>query len=246
MLGGWYMNRPASKKRIQPFCETHNIDLDDYIVPQGGYKHFNDFFYRKIKSGKRTIQDGVCSPADGKILVFNSIDDSLQFFVKSQSFSLSTLLGSTDLAQKFEGGSMAIVRLAPPDYHRFHFPASGIASNTQKINGSYYSVSPLALRKSLRIFLENKREYVELKTKDYGQIGIVDVGATLTGSIIQTFSENETVSKGQEKGYFAFGGSTIVLLFQKNKVPFAPDLIQNSLNGFETTVQMGEQIASSQ
>ncbi|HYQ56234.1 MAG TPA: phosphatidylserine decarboxylase, partial [Draconibacterium sp.] len=141
-------------------------------------------------------------------------------------------------------GEMAIVRLAPPDYHRFHFPASGTASKSIKINGHYFSVSPLALQKSLEIFCENKREYCTLSTEEYGDILIVDVGATMVGSIIQTYEANTQVKKGDEKGYFAFGGSTLVLLFEKGKITFDADLVENTKKGMETTVKVGENIAS--
>jgi phosphatidylserine decarboxylase len=242
-LGGRLMNSKMSAKRIDKFVKEHTIDMDQFIEPDDGYPHFNSFFYRKLQEGSRPIGNGICSPADGKILVFPSLKEVDDFFIKGQAFNLETFLNNKNLSEKYSSGSMAIIRLAPPDYHRFHFPADGIVGCPTKINGAYYSVSPLALRKSLRIFLENKREHVELKTKEYGDMLIVDVGATLTGSILQTYKQESTIKKGDEKGYFAFGGSTTVLLFEKNKVRFDPDLNINSSNGFETTIQMGEQIA---
>lgn len=243
-LGGWYMNRSASKSRIEPFCGEHHIDLADYEVPEGGYSNFNSFFFRKIKTATRPISEDVCSPADGKILVFDKVTDQQKFFIKGGEFDLNRFIGDKKLAEKYENGAMAIVRLAPPDYHRFHFPVSGEAGEVKRIKGWYYSVSPIALRKSLQIFMENKREHVSVKSPQFGDVLIMDVGATMTGSIIQTFQENSEVKAGDEKGYFAFGGSTTVLLFEKNKVQFSPDLVQNSLSGFETTIKMGEQIAS--
>lgn len=243
VMGGWFMNTSYSAKRVQAFVDTHNIDLDEYHVPESGFKHFNDFFYRKIKADKRPISDKVVSPADGKILVFPSLQDVPKFFVKGSEFDLHRFLQNDQLVEKYRKGSMAIVRLAPPDYHRFHFPVSGKVGKVKKIKGDYFSVSPLALRKSLQIFLENKREYCEVKTENYGDVLIMDIGATLTGSIIQTFEAETTVKSGQEKGYFAFGGSTTVLLFENEKVRFDPDLLTNTAKGFETTIKMGEQIA---
>ena len=148
------------------------------------------------------------------------------------------------MATKYDGGAMAIIRLAPVDYHRYHFPVSGIASKNTKIKGAYYSVSPLALRQRMRIFCENKREYSIVDSHNYGQVLICDVGATLTGSIIQTYEANSTVQKGDEKGYFAFGGSTLIILFEQGKIQFDQDLIENTKGGCETTIKMGEQIAS--
>ncbi|MCB0739091.1 MAG: phosphatidylserine decarboxylase [Bacteroidetes bacterium] len=241
-LGGGYMNLKRSAKNIEPFIADHGIDIAQFLVPENGYKHFNDFFYRNIKPNARPIGEGIVSPADGKILVFENIKQSRQFFLKGIPFSLGSFLRNQELAKKYEGGSMAIIRLAPADYHRFHFPYQGEVGEVTRIKGAYYSVSPLALRKSLRIFVENKREYCELTHPDIGNCLIIDVGATLTGSIIQTFDPHSTVTKGQEKGYFAFGGSTTVLLFEPNRIEFSEDLIRNTKAGLETTVLMGETV----
>lgn len=243
VMGGRYMDSAASAKKIAPFIEKHGMDMSDYIVPQEGFQCFNHFFYRKIDPAKRPIGDDVVSPADGKVLVFETIDASKRFFIKGNEFSLRSFLNDDELAKKYEGGAMCIVRLAPVDYHRFHFPADGVAGKMVRIKGDYYSVSPLALRKSLRIFCENKREYCIQQTEQYGDILICDVGATLTGSIIQTYTEDTHQPKGGDKGYFAFGGSTTVLLFEKGKVTFAQDLLDNTHAGYETTIKMGENIA---
>jgi len=243
-LGGRYMNTRWSAKRIPEFIQEHQIDLNEYAIAKvDGYKTFNDFFYRKLRAGARPVEEHLVSPADGKILVFPSLKEVDSFFVKGSKFSLQSFLRNDELTKKYAGGSMSIVRLAPPDYHRYHFPASGTASESVKIKGHYYSVSPLALRGSLEIFCENKREYSTLSTADYGDILIMDVGATMVGSIIQTYSPGQ-VKKGDEKGYFAFGGSTLVLLFGEGKINFNPDLIENTQKKLETTVKMGETIAS--
>ena len=243
--GGWFMSGSRSAKRIEGFINQHKMDLSDYLVPEGGYKTFNDFFYRKICDGARPLGSDFVSPADGKIIVFNTIDRCTQFFVKGSSFNISDFLNSKKLAEKYEGGGLAIIRLAPTDYHRYHFPASGKADPSVKIKGPYYSVSPLALKQSVRILLENKREYTILKTSEYGDVVICDVGATMVGSIHQTYKANSDVKKGEEKGYFAFGGSTLVILIEKDKVKFDEDLIGNTQNGMETAVRMGETIAKS-
>ncbi|MCV6629744.1 MAG: archaetidylserine decarboxylase [Flavobacteriaceae bacterium] len=242
-IAGKYMNSKASAKRVQPFIEDFNVPMEDYIIPETGYASFNDFFYRHIQTNARPIGDGVVSPADGKILVFPEITHSQQFFVKGKAFSVATLLGDEELAKQYIGGSMAIIRLAPTDYHRYHFPVDGQVSDNKKINGYYFSVSPLALQKNLQIFLENKREYVVVDSA-YGKVCIVDVAATMTGSMIQTHQAHTQITKGQEKGYFAFGGSTIILLFEKNTIKFSEDLITNTQNGMETSILMGETIAT--
>ena len=244
-MGGWYMDSRLSAKRIPEFVNEHRINLNECEFSDiKHYKTFNEFFYRKLKPEVRPVEEGVVSPADGKILAFQSMNDIPSFFIKGSEFNLQTFLGDESLAKKYETGAMAIVRLAPADYHRYHFPASGKASESIKINGHYFSVSPLALQKSLEIFCENKREYCTLSTDEFGDILVVDVGATMVGSIIQTYQAHTSVNKGDEKGYFAFGGSTLVLLFEKGKITFASDLIENTKKGLETTVKVGENIAS--
>ncbi len=242
-FGGLMMQWSYSKRKIPVFIKEHQLNMDEFVVPEKGYKNFNQFFYRKLKDKQRIIEDGVVSAADGKIVVFNQINDCYNFYIKDCSFNLTTFLKDKYLAQKYNGCAMAIIRLAPADYHRFHFPFDGIPSESKKIKGYYYSVSPLALKQNMKIFCENKREYSQLKTNSIGDILICEVGATLTGSIKQTYIPNQPVKKGDEKGHFSFGGSTIVLLFEKNKIKFNQDLINNTNNGFETAIKMGEQIA---
>ncbi|WP_196888563.1 phosphatidylserine decarboxylase [Aureivirga sp. CE67] len=241
-IGGWYMNSKGSKNKIENFIKEYNMDMSEYICPENGFSSFNDFFYRKIKPEARPIGDGVVSPADGKLLAFNTIKESNNFFIKGSEFTAKSFLKDETLAKKYENGAMVIIRLAPVDYHRFHMPASGEISESKLINGDYYSVSPLALKKSLEIFCENIREYSILKTSENGDILVSEVGATMVGSIIQTYKPNTKIEKGSEKGYFAFGGSTLVLFFEEGKVKLDEDLIENTKNGFETVVKMGEKI----
>jgi len=242
MYGGWVMNKSKSIQKIDEFLKVNQLDMSQFVVPEGGYKNFNDFFYRKLQPNKRPIGKGLVSPADGKVVAFKTIGCCMDFYVKDCTFNLITFLKDKELAKKYEGGSMLVIRLAPADYHRFHFPAEGIPNETKKIKGYYYSVSPIALKQNMRIFLENKREYSTLKTKEFGDILLCDVGATLTGSIIQTYIPNQRVKKGEEKGHFAFGGSTVVVLFEKDKVIIDEDLLENTQKGLETTVEMGETI----
>jgi len=242
-LGGWYMNTKLSAKRIPEFVSEHQINLNEFEISDlNQFETFNQFFYRKLKKDARPIGENVVSPADGKILAFQTMKDVTTFFVKGSEFTLNSFLRNDTLAKKYEDSAMAIIRLAPADYHRFHFPASGKVSESIPIKGHYFSVSPLALQGSLDIFCENYREYCTLETKDYGDILISDVGATMVGSIIQTYKANSEIQKGDEKGYFAFGGSTLVLLFEKGKIVFDSDLISNTKKGFETTIRMGENI----
>ncbi|MFK7786933.1 MAG: phosphatidylserine decarboxylase [Crocinitomicaceae bacterium] len=241
---GRYMSSKRSQKRIVPFIENYKIDLNDYQVTDANqFTSFNDFFYRKINPEKRPLGAGVVSPADGKTLGFQHLKDVPTFFVKGQEFDITRFVGDSEIAAKYQDGAMVIIRLAPTDYHRYHFPASGKATESRLIKGHYYSVSPIALQKSLEIFCENKRTFSELSTEKHGDIAIIEVGATMVGSIFQTYNSNQPIKKGAEKGYFAFGGSTVVVLFEKGKVRLSADLLENTRNGFETQVSMGETIA---
>jgi phosphatidylserine decarboxylase len=240
------MDSRLSAKRIDKFIRQHEINLNEFECTEANkYKTFNKFFYRKLKRSERPIAEGIVSPADGKILAFHSISHHRKFFIKGSEFTLKRFLQNDELVDKFKDGAMAIIRLGPADYHRFHFPVSGKISTTTKISGHYYSVSPLALKNSLRIFCENKREYSILSTLKYGDVLMMEVGASMVGSIFQNFKPYSAITKGEEKGYFSFGGSTIVLLFEKDKINFADDLLTNTQNGLETSVRMGENIANS-
>ena len=243
MLGGWYMNSRFSKGRIQQFIDTYKIDMSVYDIPANGeFRTFNEFFYRTVKPECRPLEDDIVSPADGRILAFQSLKDVSSFFVKGSEFMLESFLQDEKLTHKYADGSMFIIRLAPTDYHRFHFPSSGKISSSKAIKGHYFSVSPLALNKSLEIFCQNQREYSILQTKEYGDILISEVGATMVGSIIQSYQANSEIEKGQEKGYFAFGGSTVVLLFEKGSIKIDEDIVSNTKDGMETLIKMGERI----
>ncbi|PID27378.1 MAG: phosphatidylserine decarboxylase [Candidatus Cloacimonadota bacterium] len=244
-LYGKYMDSKRSRKMIPDFIKKNNINIEEAKLAPDKYKTFNQFFYRNLKDKARKLGRGLISPADGKILVFNEIDDNRNFFIKGEEFTLSQFIGDDGLVKKYYKGSMAIIRLAPADYHRFHFPATGVVSKSKKIDGNYYSVSPLAMKKSLQFFLKNKREYSILESEKFGEILYSEIGATMVGSIIQTYKPDTKVEKGDEKGYFAFGGSSLLLLFEKDKVKFSEDLLKNTNEGFETKINMGETIGNS-
>jgi phosphatidylserine decarboxylase len=238
------MDRPSSTKKIQPFVEEFNIDLSTAQKQQ--FNSFNDFFTRKLKNNARPLDTNstvTVSPADGKILAYANISNS-DFIIKGYRFNIFSFLSNTRLAQKYLDGTLVIIRLAPFDYHRFHFPISGRVSPTTRIDGDYYSVNPLALRKITEIFCLNKREFTILSNPLFGNVVMTEVGATMVGSIIQTYTGN-FVKKGEEKGYFKFGGSTVVLLFEKNKISIDEDLLINTLKGYETVIKEGERIGVS-
>lgn len=245
-LSSWYgrkMNKPASIKKIEGFVKQLGIDMTEAVKPISDYNSFNDFFYRTLKPEARPIENGFTSPGDGKLLAFENISDIHDFFIKGREFTLPEFLNDKNLAEKHKNSSLFILRLAPNDYHRYHFPYTGIASKMTKIKGDYFSVSPYALAANFtKVFCENKREYCILSTKEKGDIIVAPVGATMVGTIIETYKADSEVKKGDEMGYFAFGGSTIVLLIDKNNISIDKDILNNTKNKIETFVKMGEKI----
>jgi phosphatidylserine decarboxylase len=238
------MDRPSSTNKIQPFVEE--LDIDMSTAQKQEFSSFNDFFTRKLKNTARPVDTNstvAVSPADGKILAYAHIGNS-DFIIKGHRFDVVSFLNNTRLAQKYLDGTMVVIRIAPFDYHRFHFPISGSVSPITRIEGDYYSVNPLALRKMAEIFCLNKREFTIISNPMFGDVVMTEVGATMVGSIVQTYTGN-SVSKGEEKGYFKFGGSTVVLLFEKNKIRMDEDLLINTLKGYETVIRQGERIGVS-
>lgn len=242
-LYGRLMNRKSSTKNIESFVKSLNIDMSEAQKSISEFTSFNDFFYRKLKPSARPIGTDLVSPADAKLLAFNNISEVNEFFVKGQKFTLADYLQDEELAKKYENSSLLIFRLAPNDYHRFHFPYSGFVSEAREINGRYFSVSPYALHQDFtRVFVENKRAYLTLKTENKGEILLSPVGATMVGTIIETYKPNTNIEKGDEMGYFAFGGSTVVMLVDNQHFTIDKDILENTKNGIETAVVMGESI----
>ena len=243
----WYGNRmdlPESADKIAAFVKDYDIDLSE--AQKQKFTSFNDFFYRKLKANARPINrdsNVIISPADGKILAYENIGNQ-DFIIKGHRFNILEYFQSADLASIFKDGSLIIIRLCPTDYHRFHFPVSGTIAFDEKISGDLYSVSPIALRKKVDLFCMNKREFTLLYNRRLRNVIVSEVGATMVGSIIQTYADNK-VEKGEEKGYFKFGGSTVVLFFEKGNLIIDSDLLNNTKNGIETAVKMGEHIGES-
>ncbi|MEM9985240.1 MAG: archaetidylserine decarboxylase [Bacteroidota bacterium] len=242
-LYGRRMHSKASKSQVRPFIHNFQIDESEFEDPIESFDSFNDFFIRKLKPEARPIGDGLVSPADGKVLAFERVADLEKFFVKGRAFDLRTFLQNEALAARHQDSTLLLIRLAPDDYHRYHFPYAGLASSPQAIGGSYFSVSPYALRPNFgRVFLENKRSYTLLDTPDRGQMVLAPVGATMVGSIVHTYEAGQPVEKGEEMGYFAFGGSSILMLIEKAQAKIHEDILDHTAQGLETTIKMGEQL----
>jgi len=178
-------------------------------------------------------------PADGRHFAFAGASEIGGVFVKGQRFDLVRLLGDEALAARYAEGALVLSRLCPVDYHRFHFPAAGTPGEVTRIGGPLFSVSPLALRRKLAYLWTNKRTLTRLATRDFGTVLLLEIGATCVGSIIQTHRAGEPVAKGAEKGYFAFGGSSTITLFEPGAVRLAPDLLENAASQTELYARMG-------
>lgn len=243
---GWRMRRAKTAARVAPFIETYGLDENEFADPASSFRSFNEFFYRKLKPEARPIaggEDNVVFPADGRHLAVPDVSAMEQFFVKGQKFDLKKLLGDVALAGRYAKGTLVLSRLCPVDYHRYHFCASGEASEAKLLNGSLYSVSPLALRRQLAYFWENKRMLTELETERFGGVLCLEIGATCVGTIEQTFAPG-SVGKGDEKGYFAFGGSATITIFEPGKIRLADDLAEQSAEGVELYARMGDVMGS--
>lgn len=242
---GKYCDTKLSKNKIHSFVKNFNIDMSICKNDIKEFNNFNEFFIRELHSSARPIdmnKDIVISPGDGRLMVYDniSIDNLVQ--VKGIHYSLSELIQDDKIAKEYEGGTCLILRLCPTDYHRFHFIDWGVAEKTKFIPGNYYSVNPTALERIAKLYCQNKREWCVFHSENFGDIIHVEVGATCVGSIIQTYKDNVPVKKGDEKGYFKFGGSTTILFFKPHTIEIDKDILVQSSIGFETKVHMGETI----
>jgi phosphatidylserine decarboxylase len=245
-FSAWYgrrMDAPASRAKVAPFIRQYGIDVSDLADAPESYRTFNEFFYRRLRPAARPITmeaDEIAFPADGRHLALPDITACDSFFVKGIRFDLATLLQDAALAKRFARGSMLISRLCPVDYHRFHFPFGGTPSATRAVNGPLYSVSPIALRRRPSILWENKREITTLRTEALGNVLLLEIGATCVGSIVQTFNPDRVVVKGDEKGYFRFGGSCCITIFEAGRIRFTEDLLEHGAAGREVYARMGD------
>ncbi len=247
-LYGKYSDSRLSARKIPSFIKEFNIDMKLYENPNNKYQSFNDFFIRRLAEEEKHIDKNprnLIAPGDGRLTVYTNIDIDRLIQVKSLSYSLKELINNEALAEEYQGGTALILRLAPTDYHRFHFIDEGICNETKKIKGRYYSVNPIALERIPKLFCENKREWSSFSTKNFGEVLYVEVGATCVGSIVQSYTPGKSVSRGEEKGYFKFGGSTVILFFKKDVIELHEDILYQSSLGYETKVSFGESIGKS-
>ncbi len=238
-IGSLYMNSKLSRKRINGFIEKNNIDMSDY--PKEDYKSFNEFFTRKIIPGRRPFSkknSDLISVADSKLLVYH-INDDTQMFIKGKKYNLKELLRDKELASEYKNGVCLVFRLTVDDYHRYCYVDDGTVVKTKKINGVLHTVGPIAFKR-YKVFKENQREYTVINTKNFDKVVQMEIGALMVGKIVN--HNKKTFVRGEEKGYFLFGGSTVILIIKEGIVKIDKDILKNSSLGIETKVKLGEVI----
>jgi phosphatidylserine decarboxylase len=249
---GWKMNWRSSALQVLPFIAKYNVDVDEFAKSAFDFKTFNEFFFRALRPESRPIAPVAAVavfPADGRHLVFPDVAAAAGFYAKGQKFTVADLLGEDGLpegertlARQFAGGAMLISRLCPVDYHRFHFPVDGVPGETTRINGWLYSVHPIALLRNIRYLVQNKRDLTLIASPEFGTVAMLEIGATNVGSIRQGFVPGRSAAKGEEKGFFAFGGSCVITLFARGRIRFDADVAAQSAQGVETYARMGDRL----
>ena len=243
LMGKWY-DSSFSKGKIDAVIKELFIDVDEFAQPKESYRSFNEFFTRQLKPAARPFSTDpklLVSPADGRVLVFPTLDEDTFAPVKGHPFGIRKML--PDHADRFTNGALAIVRLCPADYHRYHFPCAGDITEYRSIAGALHSVNPIALVSGPDVFGDNKRSYTLIDTDHAGTLCFMEIGAFGVGGIVNTRCAGH-VEKMDEKGYFKFGGSTVVLVFEPNRIRFCEDLVTNSRTGRGTPVKVGQPLAT--
>lgn len=237
---GSYLNSRFSRWMVPLFVKKYGINLDKY--KKENYHFFNEFFIRERKAERIDITpEHLISPCDGYLSVYPIEEDSL-YRIKHVEYRLEQLLENQALAKQFAGGYCMIFRLTPQHYHRYCYVCDGMKVISKRIEGKLHCVRPVAYT-TVPVFVENSREYTEIESSHWGRVIQMEIGALLVGKI-HNHTSGSKVIKGQEKGYFEFGGSTIVILIEKNRVCIDTNILQCSTQNQETEVSMGSKVGS--
>jgi len=241
---GKYQSSRLSQRKIQPFVQEFQIPMDEF--EDGPFESFNEFFIRKFKPGARSFVDGphdMAAFAEARYFAYEKITPEQTVPVKGKFLSAEGLLGDSIRAHAFEKGPMLLARLCPTDYHRFHFPDAGKLVERYRVAGDLHSVNPLALKYKQDILIANERQVSILETQNFGRLAYIEVGALCVGKIVQTYSPTRVFQRGDEKGYFLFGGSTVIVLGEPNAWKPDADLLEQTQHGRETLVRLGDGVA---
>ena len=244
MYGALQSSRWSARK-VRPFIRDFKIPMEEYIDEDFG--SFNDFFIRKFRPGARPFAQSAGEMpafAEARYLAFESIRPEQVFPVKGQGLAADALLGDPAKAAPFMGGPLLLARLCPVDYHRYHYPDSGRTIESFPVHGIYHSVSPLALAARESIFITNERRVSILETQNFGKLAYIEVGAICVGRIVQSFDESKPFERGDEKGYFLFGGSTVIVLGEPGRWKPDADLLAQTAQKRETLVRLGDRLAT--
>ena len=228
-----YMNSKFSKKKIAKFIKKNNINMD--IYKEKDYISFNDFFIREIKQGKRNIEDKLIAVCDSKLSIYK-IDENLKFNIKNSIYTVEELIG-----ENREYKYALVFRLCVDDYHHYVFPDDGKVVRNKHIDGKLHTVQPIA-HKKYKVYHENDRDITFLECDNLGDVCYIEVGALLIGKIVNLKKNN--FKKGEEKGHFEFGGSTVIMLINK-EINLNNKVIENSKKDIETIVKMGQTLEES-
>lgn len=237
---GWLLDRRISALAVKPFIKSNHVNMEDF--EQRPYRSFNDFFTRRVLEGRRPVDmepEHLIAPCDSKLTVYPIGEDS-RFLIKGVAYTLEQLLRDGELAERFLGGTLLLFRLTVGDYHRYAYVDSGFISRERRIDGVFHTVNPAAAGRH-PIYRENTREFALLESENFGTILQMEVGAAMVGRIVNHPGGCQ-VQRGQEKGRFEFGGSTVIVLLQKDAAAIDEDILQNTSREEETVVHMGQSI----
>ena len=241
-LYGLYCRTPMSAKSIPRFIEKYDVDMTGC---EGPYKNFAAFFSREKRDvvfpGEGTV---LGSPCEGLVSVIKNISPKKVISAKGSGFSLEELFSDAELAKSYEGGTMVSIRLTPANYHRMHFFDDGEIDSTRMIKGDLYSVNPLALRRVMRLYCRNKRALIKFSTENFGDVVMVEVGATFVGSIVHCFDDGQRVNRGDLASYFKPGGSLVLLFLKKGAFEPNEALVKRTNAGIETKIPIGEPLGN--
>ena len=229
-----------SRGKVRKFVARYQISTEDCTAQE--FSNFNAFFTRQRKSYvNQTAENELPAIADSKLTAL-PIDENRVFTIKGVPYTAAELLENERLAAEYAGGTCLIFRLSPDDYHRYVYPDGGTQEKTVAIKGVLHSVNPIA--GSLGVYRRNARRYTVLHTTHFGDVVQMEVGALLVGRICNHSETTGSFEKLQEKGYFEYGGSTVILLLKKDAVTVDADILKYSAKGIETKVKIGERIAA--
>lgn len=251
---GAYQDLALSRSKVEPFIEKFQIQMDDYLPEEGRdssspYSTFNQFFIRRFKPGKRPVvsaADEMAAFSEARYYGYECVQENETVPVKGHNLKPSALIANSKWEKTFEEGPLLLARLCPVDYHRYHYPDNGTILDDYRVPGLYHSVNPVALKAKGDILITNERHVTILETENFGKLAYIEVGAVCVGKIVQShpLDKGRRFSRGEEKGYFLFGGSTVIVVGEKGKWKPSSDILENTKKGMETYLHLGMSVAN--